>query len=288
MYLPSSWNFLGLDTCETSFKNAKFVIIPIPFDSTVSYRAGSRNGPHKILKASRNLELFDIELQQEPYKKGIFTLNEVEPIRGNVRKTVDHIYRITKDLFLKGKVPILIGGEHTITIGAVKALSQDVIVVVLDAHADLRDTYQGDSFSHASVIRRVLEQGKEIIEIGVRSMSREEVQFAKEKNIVIFYRDVIRRRGFTNILTAIRDLIEGKKVYLSIDIDVVDPSEAPGVSTPEPDGLSFVEIKDIVREVCCTSKVIGADIVEVSPIPGNEITEFLAAKVLYKIIGYIQ
>ena len=288
MYSPSSWNFLGLDNFETGFEEAKFIIIPVPYDSTVSYRSGSRNGPHSILDASRNIELFDIELEEEPYKKGVFTLNEVEPVRGNVLETLDEIDRVTKDVTQRGKIPVVIGGEHTITVGAVKSLSRDVVVVDLDAHSDLRDSYQGDAFCHASTMRRILDQGKTVIEIGVRSMSLEEFQFIKEKNLPVFYREEIRRRTLRNVLTDIRCLIGGKKVYLSIDVDVLDPSEAPGVSTPEPDGLSFRDVQEITREVCYSSNVIGVDVVEVAPIPGSVVTEFLAAKLLYKTLGYIQ
>jgi agmatinase len=287
LYSPSSWNFLGLEGFETSFEEAKFIIIPVPYDSTVSYRSGSRNGPHGILDASRNVELFDVELEDEPYKKGVFTLNELEPVRGNVLETLDEIDRITKDVIQRGKIPVLIGGEHTITVGAVKSLPRDVVVVDLDAHSDLRDSYLGDAFCHASTMRRVLDQGKAVIEIGVRSMCLEEFQFIKEKNLSVFYREEIRRRTIRDVLTDIRRLIEGKNVYLSIDVDVIDPSEAPGVSTPEPDGLSFRDVREIAREVCYSSNVIGFDVVEVAPIPGSVVTEFLAAKLVYKTLGYI-
>lgn len=288
MYSPSSWNFLGLDNCETSFEEAKFIIIPIPYDSTVSYRSGSRNAPHSILNASRNLELFDIELKQEPYKRGVFTLNEVEPIRGNASATMDLISHLTKDVVERGKIPVLIGGEHTITLGAVKAFPPEVVVVDLDAHSDLRDSYQGDVICHASVMRRILDQGKDLLEIGVRSMSLEEFQFIAETKVPIVYREAIRRRGLGDVLKDIRQRIEGRTVYLSIDIDVCDPSEAPGVSTPEPDGLSFSEVTEIIRAICHSSTVVGFDVVEVAPIPGNEVTEFLAAKILYKTLGYIR
>jgi agmatinase len=288
LHRPSSWNFLGLDSFETSFEEATFIIIPVPYDSTVSYRPGSRLGPHSILEASRNVELFDLELEDEPYKKGVFTVNEVEPVRGNVLETLGEIDRVTKNVRQRGKIPVVLGGEHTITVGAVKSLPRDVVVVALDAHSDLRNRYLGDAFCHASTMRRILDQGKRVIEIGVRSMSLEEFQFIQEKKLPIFYREEIRRRTLTNVLPAIRRLIEGKKVYLSIDVDVLDPSEAPGVSTPEPDGLSFRDVQQITREVCSSSSVIGFDVVEVTPIPGNVVTEFLAAKLVYKTLGYIQ
>lgn len=287
-YTPSSFNFLGLDFFETCFEKARFIIIPVPYDSTASYRSGSRNGPHSILNASQNLEHFDIELEQEPYKKGVFTMNEVEPVRGNVSAMLEKIRQVTKGVFEIGKIPVLIGGEHTITLGAVKPLPRDVVVVDLDAHSDFRDSYLGDSICHASVMRRIWEQDKEVVEIGVRSMSMGEYHFVKENNVKVFYREAIKEKGLKGLLGDLRPLVECKTVYLSIDVDVFDPSEAPGVSNPEPDGLSFGEVKEIVREVCYSSKVIGFDVVEVSPIPGNVITEFLAAKILYKTLGYIR
>lgn len=288
MYQSSSWNFLGLDGVEARFEEARFVVIPVPYDSTVSYRPGSRDGPHRILEASRNLELFDLETADEPYRRGIFTLNEVEPVRGNVVATLDIIEHLTRDLLDQGKIPVLLGGEHTITVGAVNALPQDVIVVVLDAHADLRDSYLGDTFCHASAMRRILDQGKTVIEVGVRSMSQEEHDFIHKAKLPVFYREAIRRRSLSTVMQDLRHRVEDRRVYLSIDIDVLDPSEAPGVSTPEPDGLSFHEVQAIAREVCEAASVVAFDVVEVTPLPGSVVTEFLAAKLVYKTLGYIR
>jgi len=286
VFSPSSWNFLGLGSSETSFREARFIVVPVPYDSTASYRSGGRDGPRRVIEASRYLELFDTELEQEPYTKGVFTVEEVEPVRGSAAETVDSIRSITGSILQKGKMPVLIGGEHTITLGAVRALPEDTVVVNLDAHADLRDTYLGDSICHACVMRRILEEGREVVEVGVRSMSKEEFQYAREEGVPIFTREAVREIG--PVLKRIRSLVEGRRVYLSIDIDVFDPSEAPGVSTPEPDGLSFREVKEIIRDVCRSSEVVGFDLVEVTPIPGNTITEFLAAAVIYKVMGYVR
>jgi len=288
MYPSTSWNFLGLDSSESSFDEARFIILPVPYDSTSSYRPGSREGPGNIIEASRYVELFDIELGEEPYLKGVYSLDELEPVRGNAAETLDRISQATKHIISNGKIPILIGGEHTITLGAVSAYPKDIVVVILDAHADLRDTYQGDSLSHACVTRRILEKNVEVVQIGVRSMSEEEFSYANQNNLHIFYRDMIRKKGLDTFVHELQEIIGNRAVYLSIDVDVVDPSEAPGVSTPEPDGLSFFEVKEIVKKICCSSHVKAIDLVEVTPIHGNTITEFLAATLLYKIIGYIQ
>lgn len=287
MYPSTPWNFLGLSSSETSYEKARFIVIPIPYDTTESYRTGSRNGPHQIIDASRYVELFDLELKQEPYEKGIFTLDEMETVRGNVTETLDRIRLSVARVLGDGKTPMLIGGEHTVTLGGVNALPKDTLVVVLDAHADLRDSYEGDKFSHACVMRRIIEGGRSVVEIGVRSLSQDEFKFAEEKGLTIFYRERLRK-DLKGALNAIRRIIDEKTVYLSVDVDVLDPSEAPAVSTPEPDGLSFWEAKEIIRAVCCSSQVCGVDTVEVTPIPGSVVTEFLAAKMLYKIVGYIR
>ncbi len=288
MYPSTSWNFLGLDSSESSFEKARFIVLPVPYDSTSSYRPGSREGPSRVIEASRYVELFDVELGEEPYLKGVFTLDELEPVRGNAAETLNRISQASRYIIGEEKIPVLIGGEHTITLGAVSVLPKDVIVVILDAHADLRESYQEDELSHACVTRRILEKGRDVVQIGVRSMSEEEFNYASQNDLNIFYRDTIRKRGLNKFLRDLQKIIENRAVYLSIDVDVLDPSEAPAVSTPEPDGLSFFEVKEIVRKICYSSLVKGIDLVEVTPIHGNTITEFLAATLLYKVIGYIQ
>lgn len=280
-------HYLGLNEYETSFEAAKFIVIPIPYDSTTSYRHGSRNGPHNVLHASQNLELFDLESKSEPYLKGVYTLAEVEPVRGNVLDTLAAITEITKKIIVTDKIPILLGGEHTITIGGVNAFLNDIIVVDLDAHSDLRDNYLGDHFCHASVMRRIIEQGKSVIELGVRSMCKEEFEFIQQTRLKVYYRETLRLKGLQHIIKDLRNQIAGKKVYLSIDMDVFDPSEAPGVSTPEPGGLNYFEVEELIRSICKSCQIVGCDLVEITPIPGNDITEFLAAKILYKTLGFI-
>ncbi len=280
-------HFLGLTEYETSFEAAKFIVIPIPYDSTASYRSGSRNGPQSILLASQNLELFDLELKSEPYLKGIYTLSETEPTRGNVLKTLASVTDTTKEILDANKIPVLLGGEHTISIGSTNAFSNDVIILDLDAHSDLRDDYLGDKYCHASVMRRIIDQGKHIIEFGVRSMCKEEYEYIQRTRLPVFYLNTLRQQGLQHIIQEINEQIRGKKVYLSIDLDVIDPSEAPGVSTPEPGGVNYFELVELIRGVCQSCQIVGCDLVEVTPIPGNNITEFLAAKILYKVLGYI-
>ena len=287
MFHPPTLHFLGLTEFETSFEKAKFIVIPVPYDSTASYRPGSRNGPHSILLASQNLELFDLKSQSEPYQKGVYTLSDVEPTRGNVLETLTSITDITKKVLEINKIPVLIGGEHTITVGSTNAFTNDVIVVTLDAHSDLRDNYLGDQYCHASVMRRIIDQGKQIIEIGVRSMCREEFDYIHQNHVPVYSVEALRQQGIQQIIHELKKRIADKKVYLSIDMDVFDPSEAPGVSTPEPGGLDYFNTEELVRNICQSCHIVGCDLVEVTPIPGNNITEFLAAKILYKTIGFI-
>lgn len=287
MFHPPTLHFLGLTEYETSFEKAKFIVIPVPYDSTASYRPGSRNGPHGILLASQNLELFDLKSQSEPYQKGIYTLAEVEPTRGNVLETLTSITDITKKVLEINKIPVLLGGEHTITIGSTNAFSNDVIVVTFDAHSDLRDNYLGDQYCHASVMRRIVDQGKQIIEIGVRSMSKEEFDFIHQKQILVYSIESLRQKGIQQTIQELKVQLAGKKVYLSIDMDVFDPSEAPGVSTPEPGGLDYFNTEELVQNICQFCHIVGCDLIEVTPIPGNNITEFLAAKILYKTLGFV-
>ncbi len=287
MFHPPTLHFLGLTEFETTFEKAKFIVIPIPYDSTASYRPGSRNGPQSILLASQNLELFDLESQNEPYQTGIYTLAQVEPTRGSVLETLTSITNITQQILELKKIPVFLGGEHTITIGSTNAFSKDVIVVSLDAHSDLRDNYLGDQYCHASVMRRIIDQGKQVLEVGVRSMCKEEFDFIRQNHIPVYNTETLRQQGIQQIIQELKEQVAGKKVYLSIDMDVFDPSEAPGVSTPEPGGLDYFNVKEVIQNICQSSHIVGCDLVEVTPIPGNHITEFLAAKILYKTLGYI-
>jgi len=287
MFHPPALHFLGLSEFETSFEKAKFIVIPIPYDSTASYRPGSRNGPQSILLASQNLELFDLESQSEPYQIGIYTLAQVEPTRGSVLETLTSITNITQKILELKKIPVLLGGEHTITIGSTNTFSEDVIVVSLDAHSDLRDNYLGDQYCHASVMRRIIDQGKLVLEVGVRSMSKEEFDLIQQNHLPVYTTETLRQQGIQQIIQELKEQVAGRKVYLSIDMDVFDPSEAPGVSTPEPGGLDYFNTVELIQNICQSTHIVGCDLVEVTPIPGNNITEFLAAKILYKTLGYI-
>lgn len=285
---PSTYNFLRLPEEFSGLEKAGFVVIQVPFDSTASYMGGARNGPHAIIRASREVELFDRELG-EPYREGIATLEEIDLARGDSERTVKMVSDALGKIAGMGKTPVMLGGEHTITAGAAMALGTGVDFVILDAHSDLRDEYEGCKFSHACTSRRIAGSGNRITELGVRSISREEMDYLSEnKNVKVHFMDDIRESGLAPTLKKLSGDLKGRRVYLSIDIDALDPSEAPGTGTPEPGGFHYREALEIVKTVCQSAKSIaGFDITEVAPIPGSHVTEFLAAKLAYKTIGNI-
>lgn len=286
---PSTYNFLRLPVEFSDLEKSKFVVIQVPFDSTASYMGGARNGPHAIIRASREVELFDRELG-EPYQEGIATLEETDLARGDSERTVKMVSEVIGKIAGMEKIPVMLGGEHTITTGAAMALGKGVDFVILDAHSDLRDEYEGCKFSHACASRRIADVGNRITELGIRSTSREEMDYISEnkKNVKVHFMDDIRESGLSQVLKELAEGLKGRKVYLSIDIDALDPSEAPGTGTPEPGGFHYREVLEIVKTVCQNAKTIaGFDITEVAPIPGSHVTEFLAAKLAYKTIGNI-
>jgi agmatinase len=284
LFIPH--NFLSLPNRYSDFKKSRFVILPIPYEGTSSYKPGTRGGPQAIVNASKQVEFYDQELNTEPYRKGICTLDELEPDASNPEKMVEKIYRTAKDLIDKKRILIGLGGEHTVSIGLVKAFKEkykDLSVLQLDAHADLRDSYQGSKYSHACVMKRINELC-DYLGVGIRSISKEEASFAKSKGIKLFFAEEIKENpGFVD------DVLKSlsKNVYLSLDLDFLDPSIMPAVGTPEPGGLLWHQTLDFLKKVIQYRNIVGLDLVELSPLPGIIAPDFLAAKLLYKTIGYI-
>jgi len=279
-------NFLGIPDKYTDLEKSRFVILPIPYEGTSSYNSGTKAGPQAIINASKQVEFYDEELKIEPYKVGICTLNELEPDASSPEKMVEKIFRVAKDLVNKKRILIGLGGEHTISIGLVKAFREkykDLSVLQLDAHADLRDSYQGSKYSHACVMRRINEFCI-YVGVGIRSISKEEASFARREKIkLIFAKDIKDNPGFVD------DVLKSlsKNIYLSLDLDFFDPSIMPAVGTPEPGGPGWYETLDFLKKVIENKNVLGLDLVELSPLLGNITSDFLAAKLLHKIIGYI-
>jgi agmatinase len=279
-------NFGGIDPAYPTFEEAAFVVIPIPYDLTSTYQSGSRRGPHAILEASSNMELYDEELCKETYLTGIYTLSPVESDARGPGEMVHVIRHATADVLAHDKIPVILGGEHSISFGVVQAMCEKypgISVLQLDAHADLRNYYQCSPYSHASVGRRISELCP-LVQAGIRSMSAEEAAFMKESTIRTFTADFIL--GENMWWEKICETLNGD-VYITIDIDVLDPSIMPATGTPEPGGIYWKDILRLVRAVSSRCRVRGFDVVELSPIPGMVAPDFLAAKLVYRIIGYL-
>ncbi len=279
-------NFGGIDPAYPTFEEAKFVVIPIPYDLTSTYQSGSRRGPHAILDASGHMELYDEELCKETYLEGIYTLPPLESDARGPGEMVNVIRHAVADILAHDKIPVILGGEHSISFGAVQAMKEkypDISVLQLDAHADLRDYYQCSPYSHASVGRRISELCP-LVQAGIRSLSAEEAAFMKEGRVKTFYSDFIlgEHKWWENICENLNG-----DVYITIDIDVLDPSIMPATGTPEPGGIYWKDILRLLREVSRRCRVRGFDVVELSPIPGMVSPDFLTAKLVYRIMGYL-
>ena len=285
-YLPNKKGFLGIDN-EFS-NNEKVVIVPFGLEKTVTYGKGTKNGPKEIIKASHQVELYDEDLNCEPYKKiGIKTLKPFT-IHKNIKRALDQIATINKKILHKKLFSMTLGGEHSITPGCIKPFAKKykkLCLLHFDAHADLRESYNGKKFSHASAIKRCLDfDNVSIISFGIRNISSGEVSFLKKNShrINIFWAKDKKKWN----LNKFKKLIKNKIVYLTFDVDVLDSSIMPATGTPEPGGLLWDETLDILKIAFKNSKIVGADINELSPIKGFNSYNFLVAKLAYKILSY--
>ncbi|MGB9856919.1 MAG: agmatinase [Dictyoglomaceae bacterium] len=277
-------SFAGLPNIP--FEKAQVVIVPISYEVTTSYRKGTKEGPLAILNSSYNLELYDEELDTIPADIGIYTYPEPSLPIGDLKLPLDYIKEITLKIIESKKFPIFLGGEHTITIGILSAYMEkfpDISVLHLDAHSDLREEYEGTQYHHACALRKVGEKIP-LIQVGVRSLSKGEKEFIdKRDNIKVFWDFLIKKE---------KDWIEkvisylNEKVYITLDLDVFDPAIMPSVGTPEPGGLSWWDILSLLKKVFKEKRVLGMDIVELSPIPGFIAPDYLVSRLVYKIIGY--
>jgi agmatinase len=277
--------FGGTTPTTTDFEHARVVILPVPLDRTTSYIPGTRNGPHEILAASSHMELWDEETETDVHSIGIFTLPEMEFPFGTMDEVVDEIRRVASEIVSRGKFPVVLGGEHSITppvVAAMAAKYAGLSVLQIDAHADLRDSFMGTPHNHACAMRRVLEYAR-ATQVGIRSLSPEEAAAAPTLPTEIFY-DFNMRQNEDWIERVVDSLSE--TVYITIDCDGFDPAIMPATGTPEPGGLTWYEALALLRRVIESRTVVGCDIVELSPIPGNVAPNFLCAKLIYKILSY--
>ena len=285
-YLSNKKGFLGIDN-KFNFKE-KVIIIPFGLEKTVSYGSGTRNGPKEIIRASHQVELYDEEMKCEPYKKiGIKTLKPFK-IDKNLDTSLKKIASINKKILDKKLFPMTFGGEHSITPGCIKPFVKrfkKICLLHFDAHADLRNSYNGEKYSHASAIRRCLDhKNVSIISFGIRNISKSEIPFLKKNKsrINIFWAKDKAKWS----MKSFKQLIKNKTVYLTFDVDGLDSSIMPATGTPEPGGLLWDETLKIIRIAAKNSNIVGADINELSPIKGFNSYNFLVAKLAYKILSY--
>src|SRR3954465_4125574 len=277
--------FGGTTPGAAGFDEARVVILPMPLDRTTSYVAGTRNGPHEILVASSHMELWDEETETDVHSIGIYTMPEMEFPFATIDEVVTEIRRVAAELVKRDKFPFVLGGEHSITPPIVAALAQKhagMSVLQIDAHADLRDSFMGTPHNHACAMRRVLQYAR-TTQVGIRSLSPEEAAAAPALPTEIFY-DFNMRRNEDWIERVVDSLSDD--VYITIDCDGFDPAIMPAVGTPEPGGLTWYEGLSLLRRVIESRNVVGCDIVELCPLPGNVAPNFLCAKLIYKILSY--
>jgi agmatinase len=278
------FNFGALEEKLSSLENSRVVVLPVPYDSTSTYLSGSREGPQAIISASRSMELFDEGLGFSPCRVGIHTLPFLDPVTSSPEEMLMDVSS-TVDRYVKlGKFVILLGGDHILSVGAVRALKKkwkSLGVVQFDAHADLRYSYQGTKLSHACTGRRLAEMCP-LLQVGIRSMSEEEDGFLKSarKFSSIFSLGPSRMREGPSCLDKLP-----RDVYVTVDVDVFDPSIVPSAGTPEPGGLSWEQVTQLMGKLARTKNVVGFDVTELRPIPGFVSPDFLAAKLIYRLIG---
>ena len=285
-YLSPKKGFLGIDAKLN--RSSQVIVVPFGLEKTVSYGGGTKNGPKEIIKASHQVELFDEELNKEPYKEiGIKTLKPFA-IKNKIESALDQLSKINEDILSSDKFPLVFGGEHSITPGSIKPFAKkydEIILLHFDAHADLRESYQGEKFSHASAIKRCLDyKNLKVVSFGIRNLSKEEMDFYNDNRdrIEIFW----GKDKQTWDLSLLDKFFKNKNVYITFDVDGFDASIMPATGTPEPGGMLWEDVLPIIKKVCQISNVVGADINELAPIKNFDSYNFLVAKLAYKIISY--
>ncbi len=271
-----TYNTSSFPSSVKSMKNAQVVVFGVPLDSTVDYLTGTRFGPRIIREAANFIEPFDIETKKNLLEEvKILDIGDIEPVRGNAQKTLERVEKQVKKIIKAKKFPLMLGGEHLLSLGVVKALPKGTKIVSFDAHYDLKEVWEGSEYTHNTWLRRATEilGKKNVCLVGVRCGDEFEYEYSKELLVNPSFQELEK-------------FVKGRDVYLSVDMDVFDPSIAPGVGTPEPDGMRYSDFVEKVRMVCDVGNVAGLDVVETRPLGENKITEILAAKLIFKVLGY--
>ncbi len=274
-------NFGGLE--NQTLEQARVVVLRVPYEGTVSYGTGTADGPQAIIEASRHLELYDWELDWEPATIGIYTLEALAVQQLPPEEMIEQVEKRYAELLNENKFVVLLGGEHSISYGVDRPLREkypDLSILHWDAHADLRDSFEGTKFSHACVIRRFYDQAKRIVQVGIRSLSKAEAEFIKKNKL--------KPNIFTPAEFDVKKILSrlSQNVYVTIDLDGFDPAVLPATGTPEPGGLFWPDFIELMRAVFKEKNVVGFDIMELAPIKDQSASNFLAALAVYKLIGY--
>ena len=288
-YLPADDSFLEPDRVDAADPaSARAVVIPFGLEASVSYGGGTVAGPSAILAASQQLELYDEELGREAYLDyGVAAVRE-PAIARPIAAALEQLAGLVETVLAAGKFPLVLGGEHSLTAGAIRPFAKrhkDLVVLQFDAHADLRDGYQGEPFSHAAAMRRVLDHpGVSLVSVGIRALSKPEAAFydANRDRITIHWAKDQARWNIEDIVKPLK----GRPVYVTFDIDAFDAAIMPATGTPTPGGLGYWQALAILRRACTVSKVVGADLVEFAPIEGFHAYDYTAAALAYKMLSY--
>ncbi|MEM0139444.1 MAG: agmatinase [Ferroplasma sp.] len=280
--LKSHFSFLKIADALSDYEEADYVIFGVPFDNTSSYRRGSRFAPNAVRSAYDNLESYEVNYNVNFLDCKICDLGDL-PVYEDVDYILSEVETVTDIIFHDGKIPIMLGGEHSITVGALRNLS-NISMVIIDAHSDFRDSYMDNKFNHACVTRRALDLLGEnkIISVGTRSTSLEEASSPDYHKVRFISANEVRSAGIEAVIEEIKKK-SGGRIYFSIDMDGFDPAYAPGVGTPEPYGLTSTDVKNILASV--SDRIIGIDINELTPLYDNGNTPMLAAKLIQDFIG---
>lgn len=293
--LDGKSNFLGLEREHSTLESSKIVILPAPYEATTTYGTGTKNGPAAILKASHQVEYFDEETKREIYAEhGIATLAPGDFSKKKNAEAVQVLFDVVSGLLEQGKFVVTLGGEHTISAGLIAAYAKkypNLSVLQFDAHSDLRAEYEGNKYSHASVMARVCEflDPKRLVQVGVRAQCKEEAEFIRDHEMSTFYAHDIRSGRHTRLLKYWDDAVVealSDEVYVTFDLDCFDPSIMPATGTPEPNGLSWAEVTQCLRKLSQKKRLVGFDVVELAPIKGLHHADLTAAKLVSKILNY--
>ncbi|HUF88879.1 MAG TPA: agmatinase [Gemmatimonadota bacterium] len=285
--MPEAKNFLGLSDTDARYEDARGVVVPVPWEATVSYGAGTGKGPAAILEASGYVELYDEVLREEPYRKGgIHTTPAVDVSHSDPVVFLAELEEVAARLYGDSKFPLFLGGEHSLTtapVRAARAAFEDLSVLQLDAHADLRESYEGTPWSHASVMRRVFELGVPAVPVGIRAVSVEEAEFAQDEDLPVFWSHRIAHgeEWMDTVLNTLTDT-----VYITFDVDFLDPALVPATGTPEPGGGFWHETMRFLGYVFQEKNVVGMDVVELAPIEGLHAPDFVIARLVHRCLGY--